>query len=108
MSPFQEVPVGVIKIFRVYSDPGPSGKAYLVERLRPRDVGPVDVAVDGWLKDIASPTRLEAHPQSWQSLVNPPVARGVTLLYSFRDRKQNDIIALRHYPHARTTPKRAA
>ena len=119
----------MIKIFRVYDrDPRPSGKAYLVERLWPRGVRHVDVEVDGWLKDVAPSTELrqwfshdpskwtefrrryvaelDAHPQSWQPLVDAAVAGDVTLLYSSRDREHNNAIALRDYLRTRTTAKR--
>ena len=99
--------MGVIKIFRVYDrDPRPSGKVYLVERLWPRGVRQVDVEVDGWLKDVAPTTELDAHPQSWQPLVDAAVARDVTLLYSSRDREHNNAIALSDYLRTRTTSKR--
>ncbi len=64
MNPFQEVPLGVIKIFRVNPDTRASGKAYLVERLWPRRDG----EVDGWLKYIAPSTKLDWHPEPCQPL----------------------------------------
>ena len=79
MNLFQEVPAGVIKIFRDYDrDPRPSGKAYLVERLWPRGIRHVDAAIAG----------------------------DVTLLYSSRDCEHNNAIALRDYLRTRTTSKR--
>ena len=77
MNPFREVPVCVIKIFRVYPDPRPSGKAYPVERLWPRGVRHLDAAVAG----------------------------DVTLLYSSRDREHDNAIALSDYLRTRTTAK---
>ena len=98
--------MGVIKIFRVYRDPQPSGKAYLVERLWPRGVRHVDVEVHGWLNNVAPSTELDAHPQSWPPLVDAAVAGDVTLLYSSRDREHNNVIAQRDYLRTRTTAKR--
>ena len=91
----------MIKIFRVYPDPRPSGKAYLVERLWPRGDG----EVDGWLKYIEPSTELDGHPQPWQPPVDAAVAGAVTLLYNSRDGEHNNTIPLRDFLRAPTTAK---
>ena len=102
-NPFEEVPVDVIKIFRVHPEPPPSGKADLVERLWP--CGVRNIGVYGWLKAVSSSTELHAHLQSWQALVYPAAAEDVTRLYSSREREHNNAITLRDYLCARATAK---
>lgn len=119
----------MIKLFRLYDhEPRPHGKAYLVERLWPRGIRRADVAIEGWLKDVAPSTglrkwfshdpdkwqefchryfaELDAHPEVWQSLVDAAAAGDVILLYSSRDREHNNAIALRDYLHTHTNKKR--
>ena len=51
--------MGVIRTSRVYDwEPRPAGKVYLVERLWPRGVRLDQLALDGWLKDVAPSTEL--------------------------------------------------
>ena len=77
------------------------------------------IELDGWLRDVA-PSRelrkwfshdpelweefrrryfaeLDAHPQSWQPLVQAAASGTVTLLYSSRDQEHNNAVALRDY-----------
>ncbi len=119
----------MIKLFRLYGhDPRPRGKAFLVERLWPRGIRRANVAIEGWLKDVAPSTELrkwfshdpdkwqefchrysaelDAHPEVWQPLVDAAAAGDVILLYSSRDREYNNAVALRDYLHTRTNKKR--
>ena len=111
--------MGVIRISRVYDwEPRPPGKVYLVERLWPRGVRLDQLALDGWLKDVAPSTELrqwfghdperweefrrryvvelDAHPEAWRPLLAVD-AGDVTLLYSSREREHNCAVALRDY-----------
>jgi uncharacterized protein YeaO (DUF488 family) len=110
----------VIGVRRIYDPPEKGeGARYLVERLWPRGVRKADLALDGWLKDVAPGTALRRwyghDPAKWREFrrrylaeldarpeaVAPLVAaarRGpITLLYSARDREHNSAVALRDY-----------
>jgi uncharacterized protein YeaO (DUF488 family) len=112
--------MGEIRLSRVHDrEPGLPGRVYLVDRLWPRGVRKADVAMDGWLRDVAPSAELrrwfahdlarwqefrrrylaelEAHPQRWQPLLED-VRRGeVTLLYGARDREHNNAVVLREF-----------
>lgn len=111
--------MGVIRISRVSDwEPRPPGKVYLVERLWPRGVRRDQLALDGWLKDVAPSTELrqwfghdpekwsefrrryvaelDAHPEAWRPLLDVD-GGDVTLLYSSREREHNCAVALRDY-----------
>jgi len=93
--------VSAINLSRVYDhEPCVDGKAFLVERLWPRGVRKDAIELDGWLRDVApsrelrkwfshDPARweefrrryfaeLDAHPQSWQPLVQAAASGTVT------------------------------
>lgn len=111
--------MGAIRLSRVYDDEPRPGRVYLVERLWPRGVRRDDVALDGWLKDVAPSTELrtwfghdpakwqefrrryvaelEAHPEVCTPLLDAASAGDVTLVYSSRDREHNNAVALRDY-----------
>lgn len=113
-----------IRLWRAYDhDDRPAGPAYLVERLWPRGVRRDDLALDGWVKDVAPSTELrtwfshdperwdefrrryaaelDAAPSAWQPLLDAARAGDVTLVYSSRDREHNNAVALRAYLLAR-------
>lgn len=96
-----------------------TGPAYLVDRLWPRGVRKDELAIDGWLKDVApsdelrkwfghDPARwaefrrryfaeLDANPQAWRPLLETSRRADITLLYSARDRAHNNAVALQAY-----------
>ena len=112
--------MSTINLSRVYDhEPHMDGKAFLVERLWPRGVRKESIELDGWLRDVAPSgelrkwfshdpalweefrrryfAELDAHPQSWQPLVQAAASGTVTLLYSSRDQEHNNAVALRDY-----------
>ena len=105
---------------RIYEAPGErDGERILVERLWPRGVRKQDAAIDEWLKDVAPSTALRkwfAHdPARWDEfreryaaeldanaeVVEALRARGqrrrVTLLFSSREERFNNAVALCAY-----------
>jgi uncharacterized protein YeaO (DUF488 family) len=115
----------VISVWRVYGrEPRPPGAAYLVDRLWPRGIRRDDVALDGWLKDVApsdglrrwyghDPAKwaefrrryfaeLDANPDAWRPLRDAAQAGDVVLVYSSRERELNNAVALRDYLRERT------
>jgi uncharacterized protein YeaO (DUF488 family) len=109
-----------IRLSRVHDhEPYHAGRTFLVERLWPRGVRRDDLAMDGWLKDVAPSTglrrwfdhdpakwaefqrryrdELDAHPQAWAPLVDAARGGPLTLLYSSRDRDHNNAVVLRDY-----------
>jgi len=112
--------VSTINLSRVYDhEPRGDGRVFLVERLWPRGVRKDALKLDGWLRDVAPShelrkwfshdpalweefrrryfAELDAHPQSWQPLVQAAAGGTVTLLYSSRDQEHNNAVALRDY-----------
>lgn len=110
----------MIRLRRVYEAPASSeGKRYLVERLWPRGMKKDDLALDGWLKEVApsdglrrwfahDPAKwaefqrryhaeLDARPEAWQPLLRAAHRGRVTLLYSARDTEHNNALALKAY-----------
>ncbi|ABK52396.1 protein of unknown function DUF488 [Acidothermus cellulolyticus 11B] len=117
--------MGTITARRSYDDaPHAHEKRYLVERLWPRGVRKEDLALDGWLKDVApSPelrqwfghdpakweefrrryiAELDAHPESWRPLLEAARTHDVVLLYSARDETHNNAVVLRDYLRKKT------
>ncbi len=111
-----------VHLHRVYdADPPAGGAVYLVERLWPRGLRRDQIAMDGWLTEVAPSTELrrwfahdparwdefcrryaaelDANPRRWRSLRDH--AGDLTLLYSARDREHNSAVALRSYLLAR-------
>lgn len=92
---------------------------FLVERLWPRGIRRADLALDGWLKDVAPSTELRrwfnhddarwlefrrryeaelgSHPTAWQPLLSAVHDGDVVFLYSARDREHNSAVVLRDY-----------
>lgn len=96
------------------------GKRFLVERLWPRAVRKDELLIDAWLKDVAPSTELrqwfshdpakwmefrrryfrelDTNPAVWQPLLDAASGgQKVTLIYSARDTKHNNALALRDY-----------
>ncbi len=110
----------MIKIKRVYDLPEASdGQRFLVERLWPRGIKKESLSLAGWLKEVApstslrrwfghDPTRwdefqrrymaeLDRKPDIWQPLLEAARHGTITLLYSTRDREQNNALVLKNY-----------
>ena len=110
----------MIKIKRIYDAPTPDdGIRILVDRLWPRGVSKEKAKVDLWLKEIAPNNELRKwyghDPKKWaefrkryfsnldtkRELVNQIVQKtkegDVTLLYSSKEEKLNNAVALKEY-----------
>jgi uncharacterized protein YeaO (DUF488 family) len=110
----------MIRIKRVYDPPGRGDSArFLVERLWPRGVKKAELDMDAWLKEAAPSTALRQwfghepakwpqfrrryfaelarRPEAWQAIREAARRGNVTLLYSARDEKHNNALALRDY-----------
>lgn len=110
---------------RVYDPPAPEdGLRYLVERLWPRGLRRDTLAVEAWLREVApshelrrwfghDPARwqefqrryfaeLDERREAWEPLC-AAVRRGhtITLLFSARDTRYNNAVALKTYLEAR-------
>ncbi len=108
----------MIQIKRVYEPPAAAdGKRFLVERLWPRGMKKDDLALNGWLKEVApsdglrrwfahDPAKwpefqrryqaeLDAKPEVWQPLLRAARRGRVTLLYSARDTEHNNALTLK-------------
>lgn len=109
-----------VQVARIYdAKRGAGGRRYLVERLWPRGIRKEDLQIDGWLRDVApsaglrkwfghDPSKwnefkhryfaeLDRHPEAWGPLLGVAEREGVTLLFSARDTKHNNALALKEY-----------
>lgn len=109
-----------INLQRAYEAPNPDGgRRFLVDRLWPRGVARVKLALDGWLKDVApsnelrkwfghDPARwdefqtryrheLDANRAAVQPLLDAAAAGKITLVYGARDTGHNEAVVLRDY-----------
>ena len=109
-----------IRIKRVYEDPGKAdGRRVLVDRLWPRGLSKEKAQVDIWLKEISPSTELRywyGHdPNKWsefkakyaveldanqsnvEELIAEVQAETVTFLYSSKEQKLNNAVALKEY-----------
>jgi uncharacterized protein YeaO (DUF488 family) len=109
-----------LRIKRAYEPPSKKdGLRYLVDRLWPRGLKKEDLALDGWLKDVAPSQTLRKwfghDPEKWdefrsryraelrtnQEALKPllgAMAKGpVTLVYSARDEAHNQAVVLREF-----------
>ena len=109
-----------IRLKRAYEEPGQQdGQRILVDRLWPRGVRKEDLALDGWMKDVAPSAELRKwfhhDPSRWDEFQRRytdelernkdavgerlAVARSgrVTLVYGARDEKRNHAVVLKHY-----------
>ncbi len=110
----------MIRLKRVYDPEAASeGSLFLVERLWPRGIRKNELRYDAWLKDVAPSTELrtwfqhdpdkweefrsryfselDAKPESWQPIFAAAQKGTITLLYSSRDTKHNNAVALKEY-----------
>src|SRR5258708_7876953 len=109
-----------IEVQRVYTKrPTPRARRFLVDRLWPRGIRKEDLALDGWLKDVApsealrrwfghDPDRwseftrrygeeLDQHPEAWMLLYKEAKRSRVILLFGAKDEERNNAVALRDY-----------
>lgn len=109
-----------LRVKRIYEDPEPAdGTRILVDRLWPRGVSKKAAALDRWMKEIApshelrkefghDPDRwdefveayaeeLEDRPELVAELRDLAARETVTLLYSARDTRHNQAVALANY-----------
>jgi uncharacterized protein YeaO (DUF488 family) len=109
----------VIRIKRIYDTPSEEdGYRALVDRLWPRGITKEKAGIDIWLKDAGPSDELRKwfnhEPQKWddfkkryfaelerkQGILGPVMEKfeeGVTLLYSAKDQKYNNAVALKEY-----------
>ena len=110
----------MIRIKRVYEAKDKSGgKTFLVDRLWPRGISKSDIALDGWLKEVApsnelrlwfhhEPERwggfenryrqeLDSKPETWEPILEAARKDDITLLYSAKDIMHNNAIILKEY-----------
>ena len=106
-----------INVKRVYEPPhAADGRRVLVERLWPRGVRRESIDLDRWAKELGASDELRRwydhvpdrwpefkrryraeliqHPGNWESLVELARNAPVTLLFSARDEKHNNAVAL--------------
>jgi uncharacterized protein YeaO (DUF488 family) len=108
-----------IKVKRVYDEiSGSDGTRILVDRIWPRGIKKEYLKLDSWVKEIAPSTELRkwfSHkPEKWEgfrkkyfielkkkkNLCEELIANGknnITLLYSAKDKKHNQAIALKEF-----------
>jgi uncharacterized protein YeaO (DUF488 family) len=110
----------VIRVKRVYDPPSRGdGRRTLVDRLWPRGIRRDALALDEWRKEVApsdglrrwfahTPARwdefrrryaaeLDGRPEGWRLLLRAARQGTVTLLYSARDPRHNNALALKGY-----------
>jgi uncharacterized protein YeaO (DUF488 family) len=107
-----------IDLKRAYDPPTKSdGRRILVDRVWPRGIAKDDLQIDAWLKDLAPSTglrkwfghdpakwdefrkryalELEQRPEALEELVEKARAGHVTLVFSAKDTRHNNAVALR-------------
>jgi uncharacterized protein YeaO (DUF488 family) len=112
----------MIEIERIYNNPiGDNSNSFriLIDRLWPRGLSKDKVKIDLWLKDIAPSTmlrkwfshdekkwdefkfryfkELEENRESVNKILNKTIEGSITLLFSAKDEKFNNAIALKEY-----------
>jgi uncharacterized protein YeaO (DUF488 family) len=110
----------MIQIKRVYEPVEPEdGVRVLIDRLWPRGIGKKELRLDSWYKDVAPSSRLrkwfghdparwnefkqyyfaelDSNPGSWMPLIELARSEDVTLLYSAKDKGQNNAVTLKDY-----------
>jgi uncharacterized protein YeaO (DUF488 family) len=121
----------MIRIKRAYEPSSRSdGRRLLVERLWPRGIKKADLALDGWLKDVAPSTELRqwfghdvdrwkefqrkylaelrANRAAWQPILDAAEQGSVTLIYSAHDPEHNGALVLRDYLNRRAAKRTKA
>jgi uncharacterized protein YeaO (DUF488 family) len=119
----------MIYLKRAYEEASPEdGHRVLVDRLWPRGVKKTDLALDGWLKEIAPSDKLrrwfshdtskwdefrrryfaelDSRPEVWQEIRDAARNRHVTLVYGARDAEHNNAVALKAYLDAHMIRKK--
>ena len=114
----------MIKLKRAYERASRTdGTRFLVDRLWPRGLSKTALRVDAWLKDVSPSTplrrwfshdparwdefrkryarQLESSPDAWQLILSATRRGTVTLVYSARDERHNNAVALREYLNAK-------
>jgi uncharacterized protein YeaO (DUF488 family) len=110
----------MIAIKRVYEPPMTSdGTRFLVDRLWPRGLKKEDAKVKDWIKEVSpgnelrhwfvhDPSKwkefqrryfveLNKHREAWQTLLDAAREGDITLVFSARDTKHNNAVALKNY-----------
>jgi uncharacterized protein YeaO (DUF488 family) len=110
----------MVNLKRAYETPSrEDGARILVERLWPRGLKKSDLKLDGWLKPVAPSSslrqwfahdpakwqrfrqryfkELEQHPEAVELLIEAARRGPVTLVFSARDTRYNNAVALRTY-----------
>ena len=113
-----------IRVKRVYEPPSTrDGRRILVDRLWPRGLSKADAKIDNWPKNIAPSTELRKwfghDPDRWyefkrryfaelesksdtvRALLDYVRAGTVTFLYSSKERRLNNVVALKEYLDSR-------
>ena len=114
----------MLKLKRAY-DPvsRTDGIRFLVERLWPRGISKARLQVDEWLKEVGPSTELrqwfshdpekwtrfrtryfrelDSHPEAWRPILSAARRGTVTLVYSSRDERHNNAVALQEYLQAK-------
>jgi uncharacterized protein YeaO (DUF488 family) len=110
----------MIQVKRAYETLAASdGSRFLVDRIWPRGLKKEQLAVEGWLKDVAPSDRLrkwfghdpekwdefrrryaaelDGRAEAWRPLLEKSRGSTVTLLYGARDTEHNNAVALREF-----------
>ena len=118
-----------LNIKRVYVQPSrEDGQRILVDRLWPRGINKQNAKIDLWLKDIAPSTELrkwfdhehgkwdqfknkyfkelESNPESVKILIEKVKKSKVTILYSSKEERFNNAVALKEYIETYISPER--
>ncbi len=113
-----------IRVKRIYEPPSTrDGRRILVDRLWPRGLSKADAKIDYWPKDIAPSTalrkwfghdparwsefkrryfaELKSKPDTVRALLDYVRAGTVTFLYSSKERRLNNVVALKEYVESR-------
>ena len=105
---------------RAYDDASAEdGLRFLVDKLWPRGVKKTELALDGWLKEVAPSdelrkwfghdsgkwdefrrryfAELDSRPEAWRPIRSAARSHRVTLVYSAHDEEYNNAVALKEY-----------
>lgn len=115
-----------IRAWRVYDRPFPEGYRVLAERLWPRGLRKVDLALDHWAKDLAPTTELRqwfkhdparwlefrkryleelrGHQEAAVALLTQAKGDTLLLLYAAHDEQHNGAMVLAEFLRALTVP----
>ena len=116
--------IAMIQIKRAYDEVTPEdGKRVLVDRLWPRGKSKEHLQLTEWVKEVAPSNELrkwfhqdrskwaefkqryfqelQSHREDWKPLLQMARDETLTLIYSARDREQNNAIALKEFLESR-------